>query len=149
MGTRFMATVERYVCICQNSLWQVMTSDSPIHQNIKQAIVQATEKDTVHIFRTMHNTARVFKNTVSTEVVAIERRPGGAKFEDIRDLVSGQRGRRVYEEGDKDLGIWSAGIAMGLINDIPTCKELISKMEHETEEIIKGMNRLVGSKARL
>ena len=50
------------------------------------------------------------------EVVAIERRPGGAKFEDIRDLVSGARGRLVYENGDSDYGIWSASIAMGLIN---------------------------------
>jgi len=86
---------------------------SPIHQNIKETIVKSTERDTVHIFRTLHNTARVFKNKVSMEVVSIERRPGGAKFEDIRDLVSGQRGRLVYENGDKDYGIWSAGVTIG------------------------------------
>lgn len=74
------------------------------------------ETDTIHIFRTLKNTARVYKNKVSMEVVAIERRPGGAKFEDIRELVSGARGRLVYVNGDPDYGIWSAGIAVGLIN---------------------------------
>ena len=68
----------------------------------------------MHIFRTLNNTARVFKNKISMEVVAIERRPGGAKFEDIRELVSGQRGRVVYEKGDPDYGIWSAGVRVSL-----------------------------------
>lgn len=90
MGTRFMCTKE-----------------SPIHQNIKQKIVDSNEKDTVHIFRSLKNTARVFKNKVSVEVVRLERRPEGAKFEDLRDLVSGARGRTVYEDGDPDAGIWS------------------------------------------
>ncbi|KAJ7645399.1 putative 2-Nitropropane dioxygenase [Mycena polygramma] len=126
MGTRFMCTVE-----------------SPIHQNIKEKIVASSEQDTVHIFRTLHNTARVFKNKVSLEVVKIERRPGGAKFEDIRELVSGQRGRLVYENGDPDYGIWSAGICMGLINDIPTCEELLRTLEKGVEEIITDMNTVV------
>lgn len=73
----------------------------------------STEQDTVHIFRTLRNTARVFKNKVSTEVVALENRPGGAKFEDLRELVAGARGRLVYENGDPDYGIWSAGICIG------------------------------------
>jgi len=132
MGTRFMCTVE-----------------STIHENIKQKIVQSTERDTVHIFRTLRNTARVFKNKVSMEVVAIENRPGGAKFEDIRELVSGQRGRLVYENGDPDYGIWSAGITLGLINDIPTCKELLDRMEREAEEIISRMGSLVAPRAKL
>ncbi|KAJ7459819.1 hypothetical protein FB451DRAFT_1405709 [Mycena latifolia] len=126
MGTRFMCTIE-----------------SPIHQNIKEKIVASSEQDTVHIFRTLHNTARVFKNKVSLEVVAIERRPGGAKFEDIRELVSGQRGRVVYESGDPDYGIWSAGISVGLINDIPTCEELLRTLEKGVEDIIADMNLVV------
>jgi NADH:quinone reductase (non-electrogenic) len=78
------------------------------------------------MFRTLTppNTARVFKNKVSTEVVALERRPGGAKFEDLRDLVSGARGRQVYEVGDPDRGVWSAGVAVGLIN---VCVALLAK----------------------
>lgn len=132
MGTRFMATKE-----------------APIHQNIKQTMVDSSETDTVHIFRTLHNTARVFKNKVSQEVVRIERRPGGAKFEDVRELVSGARGKIVYEDGDKDYGIWSAGIAIGLIRDIPTCEELLNRIEAEAEAVIDGMAKLKVVKARL
>ncbi|KAI0676521.1 inosine monophosphate dehydrogenase [Trametes maxima] len=132
MGTRFLCTVE-----------------SPIHQNIKDTIVAATERDTTHIFRTLHNTARVFKNKVAEQVVALERRPGGAKFEDVRELVAGQRGRLVYETGDKDYGIWSAGIAMGLINDVPTCEALLRRIEKEAEDVIEGLQVLRVVKAKL
>jgi len=132
MGTRFMCTVE-----------------SPIHRNIKDKIVTSTEQDTIHIFRTLHNTARVFKNRVALEVVSIEHRPGGAKFEDVRDLVSGARGRKVYELGDPDYGIWSAGIAMGLIHDIPTCEELIRRLESDVEKILGDLPGLVQSKTKL
>jgi len=124
MGTRFMCTVE-----------------SPIHQKVKEQIVANDERATDLIFRTLHNTARVAKNAVSQQVVEIERR-GGAKFEDVKDLVAGARGRVVYEEGDPDYGIWSAGQVQGLIHDIPTCAELISRMVREAEEIIQG--RLAG-----
>jgi len=117
MGTRFMATVE-----------------SPIHENIKQQIVDNDERATELIFRTMHNTSRVAKNVISTQVVAMERE--GAKFEDVRELVAGTRGRSVYEVGDNDAGIWSAGQVQGLIHDIPTCAELIHRIVREAEEII-------------
>ncbi|KAI0743197.1 inosine monophosphate dehydrogenase [Irpex lacteus] len=125
MGTRFMCTVE-----------------SPIHQKIKEKIVASTEQDTVHIFRTLHNTARVFKNKVSQEVVALERRPGGAKFEDVRHLVAGARGKVVYDAGDPDYGIWTAGVSMGLIKDIPTCEELVSRIEKDAEDIIDNLVKL-------
>jgi hypothetical protein len=62
---------------------------------------------TVLIIRTLKNTARVYKNAVSSEVVRLERRPGGAKFEELRELVSGARGRKVYEDGDPEAGVWS------------------------------------------
>jgi NADH:quinone reductase (non-electrogenic) len=120
MGTRFMATKE-----------------APIHQKVKEAIVANDERGTNLIFRTMHNTARVAKNAVSDEVVGIERR-GNAKFEDVKDLVAGTRGARVYDTGDVDAGIWSAGQTQGLIHDIPTCKELIDRIIREAEEIIRG-----------
>lgn len=136
-----MCTVESYV-FSQFNLKAVNNCRRPIHQNIKDKIVASTERDTVHIFRTLHNTARVFKNKVSMEVVAIEKR-GNAKFEDIRDLVSGARGRLVYEKGDPDIGVWSAGITIGLINDIPTCEELLRRFERETEEIVGGLNKVV------
>ncbi|KAN0087680.1 hypothetical protein V8E55_006301 [Tylopilus felleus] len=132
MGTRFMCTME-----------------SPIHHDIKKKIVASTEQDTIHIFRTLNNTARVFKNSVSKQVVALERRPGGAQFADLRDLVSGARGKVVYDIGDPEYGIWSAGIAMGLIKDIPTCEVLLSRLEREAEEIIEGMRKQINPKARL
>jgi nitronate monooxygenase len=120
MGTRFMCTAE-----------------SPIHQKVKEQMVANDERSTDLIFRTLHNTARVAKNAVSQEVIAIERK-GGAKIEDIAHLVAGKRGKVVYEQGDADHGIWSAGLVQGLIHDIPTCKELIERIVGEAERIIRG-----------
>ena len=101
------------------------------------------------MFRTLKNTARVYKNTVSEQVVALERRPQGAKFDELRDLVSGARGRKVYENGDPNHGVWSAGIAMGLIKDVPTCKELLDAIEKEAEEVIDGLSKMRAPKAKL
>jgi NADH:quinone reductase (non-electrogenic) len=120
MGTRFMATVE-----------------APIHQKVKEQIVANDERGTNLIFRTMHNTARVAKNAISDEVVAIERR-GNAKFEDVKHLVAGTRGAGVLDAGEMDAGIWSAGQTQGLIHDIPTCKELVARIMREAEAIIRG-----------
>jgi NADH:quinone reductase (non-electrogenic) len=126
MGTRFMCTVE-----------------SPIHQKVKEQIVANDERATDLIFRTLHNTARVARNAVSQEVVAIEKK-GGAKIEDVAHLVSGQRGKVVYEQGDPEYGIWSAGQVQGLIHDIPTCKELVERIVREAEDIIrKRLDRAV------
>ena len=130
MGTRFMATKE-----------------SPIHENVKQQIVANDERATDLIFRTMHNTSRVARNDISRQVVELER--AGAKFEDVRDLVAGTRGRVVYETGDPNHGIWSAGQIQGLIHDVPSCAELIARIVQEAEDIITGrMARMVvGNKA--
>ena len=118
MDTRFMCTVE-----------------SPIHRKIKEQIVANDERSTDLIFRTLHNTARVARNAVSQEVLAVEKK-GGATIDDIRHLVAGQRGRAVYEDGDPDFGIWSAGMVQGLIHDIPTCAELVARIVAETKAII-------------
>ena len=85
----------------------------------------------------MHNTARVFKNSISDQVVEIES-SGTAKFEDVKDLVAGQRGRVVFEEGDMEHGIWSAGISVARVKDIPTCDEMVSRLVSDAEEIIDG-----------
>ena len=119
MGTRFMATVE-----------------SPIHENVKQQMVLNDERATELIFRTMRNTSRVAKNLISTQVVEMER--AGAKFEDVRELVAGTRGKVVYETGDPDHGIWSAGQIQGLIHDVPSCEELIHRIVADAEAIIRG-----------
>ena len=120
MGTRFCATVE-----------------APIHPNFKQAMVDNDERSTNVILRTLHNSARVAKNAVSDEVIAIER-AGGAKFEDVQHLVAGARGRAGLESGDINAGTWTAGLVQGLIHDIPTCKDLILRIVREAEEIISG-----------
>ena len=119
MGTRFMATKE-----------------APIHEKVKQAMVDASELDTALIYRTLRNTARVFKNGIAEQVLEIEGQPGATKFEDIRELVQGVRGREVYTEGDLEHGVWSAGMVVGLIDDVPTCGELISRIVEDAEQII-------------
>jgi nitronate monooxygenase len=109
MGTRFMCTVE-----------------APIHQNIKIRILESNELSTELIFRSFKNTNRVAKNSISRQVIELER--GGASFQDVKNFVSGARGRVVFETGDPEFGIWSAGQAQGLINDIPTCHELVQRI---------------------
>jgi NAD(P)H-dependent flavin oxidoreductase YrpB (nitropropane dioxygenase family) len=121
----------------------MVTEEAPIHKDIKARMIASSETDTLHIFRTLRNTARVFKNAVSSEVVRLERRPGGAQFSELRDLVSGLRGKKVYETGDPDAGIWSAGIVVGLIKDCPSCAELLRRIEEEAESLIQGMTHLV------
>src|SRR5262252_2166668 len=117
MGTRFMCTKE-----------------SPIHQLVKERIVANDERETELIFRTMRNTSRVARNAVSTQVVAMEKQ--GATFDQVRELVAGARGKMVYSTGDADHGIWSAGQVQGLIHDIPSCAELISRIVRDAETII-------------
>jgi NAD(P)H-dependent flavin oxidoreductase YrpB (nitropropane dioxygenase family) len=105
-----------------------------VHATLKQALRQASERDTNLIFRTMNNTARVLKNAISDEVVAMERRPGGCRFEDVRHLVAGARGRESWEGGDVNGGVLTAGMVVGLIDDIPTCAELIERMTRDCRE---------------
>jgi nitronate monooxygenase len=109
----------------------VCTREAPVHESLKQALRQASERDTNLIFRTMNNTARVLKNAVSDEVVAMERRPGGCRFEDVRHLVAGIRGRDSWERGEVNGGVLTAGMVIGLIDDIPTCAELIERMTRD------------------
>ncbi|MGN6286167.1 MAG: NAD(P)H-dependent flavin oxidoreductase [Afipia sp.] len=128
MGTRFMCTKE-----------------SPIHQRVKEQIVANDERATELIFRTMRNTSRVAKNSVSTKVVELEKE--GATFDQVRDLVAGARGRGVYENGDPEAGVWSAGQIQGLIHDIPSCAELVERIVREAEEIIAArLDRMMASR---
>lgn len=125
MGTRFMVTRE-----------------APVHEAVKQAMVDASELDTALIYRSLRNTARVFRNSIAEQVLAIEGQPGETRFEDIQPLVAGTRGKALLESGELDDGIWSAGMVVGLIDDIPSCAELVSRIVEEAETIIK--QRLAG-----
>jgi len=120
MGTRF--------CV---------TQEAQIPDSFKERMVANDERQTDLIFRTLHNTARVMKNAVSQQVVGIER-AGGATFADVQELVAGKRGVSAMERGDTDDGIWSAGMVQGLIDDVPTVKELVDRIVAEAEAIIDG-----------
>ncbi len=114
MGTRFVATRE-----------------APVHENIKNALVAAQHTDTRLMFRTLRNTARVLSNAVSEQVLALERRPGGCSFDDLRELVAGGRGQAALQSGQVDDGVVWAGQVVGLIDDIPSCDELLARMVAE------------------
>jgi nitronate monooxygenase len=123
MGTRFMCTKE-----------------APIHDNVKLALVNAGERDTNLIFRTMRNTSRVLKNAVSDEVVAMEKK--GAAFEEVRHLVAGAKGRNAMKTGEVDTGIVSAGMVIGLIKDVPSCQELIERIVRECREALAAAGKM-------
>lgn len=128
MGTRFIATQE-----------------APVHENVKQAIVAASELDTRLVMRPLRNTERVMTNDAVEELLRIEKEKGAdLKFEDIIEQVAGVY-PRIMMEGDMDAGAWSCGMVAGLINDIPTCKELVDRIMSEADAILKRMNALAAA----
>ncbi|KAJ8061508.1 hypothetical protein OCU04_009322 [Sclerotinia nivalis] len=132
MGTRFMCTVE-----------------APIHINIKQAIVDASEHDTELVMRRWTNTSRYFKNRVASEALKIEKTSTTGKFEEIAPFVSGKRGREVFVNGDKDFGVWTAGQVIGLIHDIPTCRKLLTRIEKEAIEAVEKSRKVLQPQSKL
>src|SRR3982751_5580747 len=125
MGTRFIATKE-----------------APVHENVKQAIVAASELDTRLVMRPLRNTERVLKNAAVDRLLEKERTLGSAlTFADIVHDVSGVY-PRIMQEGEMDAGVWSCGKVAGLIHDIPTVSELIDRIMSEADEIIR--QRLLG-----
>lgn len=115
----------------------MVTVESPIHHNIKQTVVDADENSTVLVLRKFRNTTRLHKNEVSVEVHQIENTKQDVSFGDVAHLMSGKRGRTVYETGDPNAGVWSLGLSAGMIHDIPTCAELTRRIEREAEEILQ------------
>ena len=121
MGTRFIATKE-----------------APVHENVKRAIVEASELDTRLVMRPLRNTERVLKNAGVDKLLEIEREKGAnTSFKDVHDLVASVY-PRVMLEGQMDAGAWSCGMVVGLINDIPTVKELIDRIMSEAEKLVRG-----------
>ena len=119
MGTRFIATKE-----------------APVHENVKQAIVAASELDTRLVMRPLRNTERVLRNAAVDRLIEKERELGAnLKFEDIIEQVAGVY-PRIMQEGAMDAGAWSCGMVAGLIHDVPTCKELIDRIMAEADAII-------------
>jgi NADH:quinone reductase (non-electrogenic) len=123
MGTRFIATKE-----------------APVHQNVKDAIVAASELDTRLVMRPLRNTERVLNNSGVARILEIERTKGAdLQISDIYEQVAGIY-PKVMTEGDMEAGAWSCGMVAGLINDVPTCKELIDRIMAEADVLIN--NRL-------
>jgi NAD(P)H-dependent flavin oxidoreductase YrpB (nitropropane dioxygenase family) len=123
MGTRFIATHE-----------------APVHQNVKQAIVAATELDTRLVMRGIVNTERVLNNAAVERLLEIEREKGSQlRIDDIVDQVAGVY-PKVMRDGDLDAGVWSCGMVAGLIHDIPTVKSLIDRIVEDAKRLIR--NRL-------
>ena len=126
MGTRFMATKE-----------------APVHENVKQALVAASELDTRLIMRPLRNTERVLRNAAVDRLLEKERELGPKiSFGDIAEEVAGVY-PRIMKDGDMDAGGWSCGMVAGLIHDVPTVKELIDRIVSEAESLVKG--RLLAS----
>lgn len=120
MGTRFMATQE-----------------CAIHDNVKQKIVENTERDTLLTNRTLRNTSRVARNAVSEEVVRIQQDPTKT-IEDVRHLVAGIRGRtNVMGRGDTDDGIWTVGQSQALVRDIPTVADMVARVIDQAERVLR------------
>ncbi|HPW82934.1 MAG TPA: nitronate monooxygenase family protein [Rhodoferax sp.] len=119
MGTRFIATQE-----------------APVHANVKQAIVAATELDTRLVMRPLRNTERVLRNAAVDRLLEKERALGATiQFDDIMEEVAGVY-PRIMKDGTMDAGAWSCGMVAGLIHDVPTVKELIDRIMREAESII-------------
>jgi nitronate monooxygenase len=126
MGTRFMAT-----------------TDAPVHADVKQALVDADERQTRLIMRDLRNTERVMKNAAVDEIIRIEQLKGDrVSIDDIRHLVTGVQGRKVLQDGEMDAAAWSCGMVTGLIHDIPSCEALIGRIMDEAETIVR--QRLAG-----
>ena len=120
MGTRFIATKE-----------------APVHENVKKAIVAATELDTRLIMRPLRNTERVLRNAAVERLLETERELGEQlRFEDILPEVAGVY-PRIMQEGDMDAGAWSCGMVAGLIDDIPTVAELVDRIMREADVLIR------------
>jgi nitronate monooxygenase len=125
MGTRFIATKE-----------------APVHDNVKKALVGASELDTRLIMRALRNTERVLNNRKVERLMEIEREKGESlKIGDIIEEVAGIY-PKVMIDGDMDAGAWSCGMTVGLIHDVPSCKELIDRIMADAERIIR--QRLTG-----
>ncbi|MFX1363832.1 MAG: NAD(P)H-dependent flavin oxidoreductase [Promethearchaeota archaeon] len=123
MGTRMMATKE-----------------CPIHDNLKQALVQASETDTSLVMRSIRNTHRVWRNKAAETIIELESKK--APLEDIVQVASGQNALKMYREGDIDAGMVSCGQGVGIVKDIPSVKDLLDRIMKEAEKIISKLNNL-------
>jgi NAD(P)H-dependent flavin oxidoreductase YrpB (nitropropane dioxygenase family) len=110
------------------------TQESPAHPRMKDWLVQAAERDTMLILRSLRNTERVLRNPVAEKVYEMEQR--GATIEELAPLISGKEGQKLLDTGELDKGTMTAGQVVGLIRDIPTVKEVIDRIMQEAKEVV-------------
>jgi nitronate monooxygenase len=115
----------------------VATKEAPVHDNVKQALIDRSERDTRLIMRTLKNTERVMANEAVAKVLEIESRPGPTQIEELVPYVAGRVGKEMLQEGQMDIGTLAAGQCMGLIRDIPTCRKLLDRIMNQAEMVIK------------
>jgi NAD(P)H-dependent flavin oxidoreductase YrpB (nitropropane dioxygenase family) len=119
------------------------TVEAPIHINVKKAIVDAKETDTALLLKPLNNSVRCYRNDIAKKVEHIERTQKEYEFSEVAPYMTGKRGKIVYADGDVNYGIWSVGQAQGLIHDIPTCKELVQRLERETIDILSSTPKVI------
>ena len=120
MGTRFMVTKE-----------------APGHPKVKEWLVQASERDTMLVMRSLRNTERVVRNLTAEKVSEMEKQ--SATLEELAPFISGTEGKKLLETGDLEKGLFTAGQVVGLVHDIPTVKELIDRIIKEAEEVASSI----------
>jgi NAD(P)H-dependent flavin oxidoreductase YrpB (nitropropane dioxygenase family) len=142
------------------------TVESPIHHRIKERIVAADENQTALVLRRWRNTSRLFRNKVAEDAIKVEKESTTGEFSEVAPFVSGKRGREVFLNGDAEHGVcslnlpvcghetnrcqvWTAGQAIGLIHDIPTCDELLSRMEREALDAMERTRSLYTTQTKL
>ena len=128
MGTRFMVTQE-----------------APIHPRVKEWLIQATERDTMVILRSLRNSVRVLRNPVAERVAEMEKQ--GATVEEMAPLISGQGGKELLETGEGE-GLQACGQVVGLIRDIPSVKEVIDRVIDEARDILERFHPLTATSSQ-
>jgi NAD(P)H-dependent flavin oxidoreductase YrpB (nitropropane dioxygenase family) len=136
----FVAALSLGACAVNMGTRFMITKEAPLHENIKQALLKAKETDTVLVERSLKNTLRAFKNAHALKVLELEQQ--GSTLEELAPYLSGLNGKKMLDEGSIDNGLLACGQVIGLINDIPTIKELITNIINQAKSIIQNQAKL-------
>jgi len=137
----FVAALSLGACAVNMGTRFMVTKEAPLHENIKQALLKAKETDTVLVERSLKNTLRAFKNAHALKVLELEQQ--GSTLEELAPYLSGLNGKKMLDEGSIDNGLLACGQVIGLINDIPTIKELITNIINQAKSIIQNQAKLI------
>lgn len=148
-GTQLAAALTLGACGINMGTRFIATKEAPVHMNVKQALVNSTEHDTMLVLQSLQNTERVFKNKAAMTLAETERLYPGDK-EKILPQVKGMLYKQVFHEtGDIDQGIWSCGQSIGLITDVPSCQELLERLVKEAIDALQKGNACIKINSKL